>query len=92
MRERAIALAMETGELTVHIATEGGANDRVLILGHDPRGVRVREWHPGNWSIGPDESVVAADVLLARLEGVQRARQRVIPDVRSVREWLAAPR
>jgi hypothetical protein len=92
MRERAIALAMETGELTVHLVSEGGANDHVLILAHDPHGVRVREWHPGNWSAGPDESVVTADALLSRLDGVVRARQRMIPDVRTVRAWLTAPR
>ena len=92
MRERAIAHAMETGELAVHIASEGGANDHVMILAHDPLGVRVREWHPGNWSSGPDESVVAPDALLSRLEGVERARQRVIPDVRTVRAWLIPPR
>ena len=53
-------------------------------------GVRVREWHPGNWAKGPDESVVSASALIARLEGVVRKRQRVDPDVRTVREWLSA--
>jgi hypothetical protein len=92
MRERAIAQAMETGELTVHIVSEGGANDHVLILGREPGGVRVREWHPGNWSTGPDESVVPPAALLSRLEGIERKRQRVDPDVRTVRAWLTAPR
>lgn len=92
MRERAIAQAMETGELTVHIVSEGGANDHVLILARDPAGVHVREWHPGNWSAGPDESVIAPGALLERLEGIERRRQRVNPDVRTVRAWLTAPR
>jgi hypothetical protein len=91
MRERAVADAMETGELTVHIVSEGGTNDHVLILGRDAGGVRVREWHPGNWSTGPDESVVSPAALLSRLEGVERSRQRVSPDVRTVRQWLIAP-
>lgn len=92
MRERAVAQSMEAGQLAVHIVSEGGANDHVLILGRDPGGVRVREWHPGNWSTGPDESVIAPDALLERLEGIVRNRQRVDPDVRTVRAWLTAPR
>ena len=92
MRERAIAQAMETGELTVHIVSDGGANDHVLILGREAGGVRVREWHPGNWSTGPEESVIAPAALLSRLEGVERNRQRVDPDVRTVRAWLTSPR
>lgn len=92
MRERAVADATETGELAVHIVSDDGANDHVLLLARDPLGVRVREWHPGNWSTGPDVSVIAPAALLARLEGVERARQRVSPDVRTVRAWLTAPR
>lgn len=92
MRERAVAQSMETGQLAVHIVSEGGANDHVLILGRDPGGVRVREWHPGNWSTGPDESVISPDALLERLEGIVRNRQRVDPQVRTVRAWLTAPR
>lgn len=92
MRERAIADAMETGELAVHIVSEGGANDHVLLLAREPAGVRVREWHPGNWSTGPDVSVMAPGALLERLEGIVRGRQRVDPDVRTVRAWLTAPR
>ncbi|MFI5241384.1 MAG: hypothetical protein ACHQRL_00115 [Gemmatimonadales bacterium] len=92
MRERAVAQSMETGQLAVHIVSEGGANDHVLILGREPGGVRVREWHPGNWSTGPDESVITPDALLERLEGIVRNRQRVDPDVRTVRAWLTAPR
>ncbi|HEY7861579.1 MAG TPA: hypothetical protein VIB98_09030 [Gemmatimonadaceae bacterium] len=92
MRERAVAQSMETGQLAVHIVSEGGANDHVLILGREPGGVRVREWHPGNWSTGPDESVITPDALLERLEGIVRKRQRVDPDVRTVRAWLTAPR
>jgi hypothetical protein len=81
---------METGELAVHIVSDEGANDHVLLLARDPAGVRVREWHSGNWSKGPDESVVSANALLARLEEVVRKRQRIEPDVRTVRSWLAA--
>lgn len=92
MRERAIAEAMDAGDLTVHLVSEGGANDHVLILTRDPAGVRVREWHPGNWSTSPDESLIAPGALLERLEGVVRKRQRVNPDVRTVRAWLTAPR
>ena len=92
MRERAIARAMETGDLTVHIVSEGGANDHVLILSRDPAGVRVREWHPGNWSTGSDESVIAPGALLERLERIEHKRQRVDPEVRTVRAWLTTPR
>jgi hypothetical protein len=81
---------METGELAVHIVSDEGANDHVLLLARDAAGVRVREWHPGNWSKGPDESVVTASALLARLEDVVRKRQRIEPDVRTVRSWLGA--
>jgi len=81
---------METGELAVHIVSDKGANDHVLLLARDSAGVRVREWHPGNWAKGPDESVVSANALLARLEDVVRKRQRIEPDVRTVRSWLAA--
>jgi len=52
--------------------------------------VRVREWHSGNWSTGPEESVVSANALLTRLESVVRSRQRIEPDVRLVRSWLTA--
>jgi hypothetical protein len=90
MTDRPIPPEMETGELAVHIVSGKGANDHVLLLARDAGGVRVREWHPGNWSKGPDESVVSASALIARLENVVRARQRIDPDVRTVRSWLAA--
>lgn len=89
MLERPVPPEMENGELAVHIITDGGAHDRVLLLARDAGGVRVREWHPGNWSKGPDESVINASALIARLEGVTRNRRRVEPDVRTVRSWLA---
>jgi hypothetical protein len=92
MRDRPVADTMETGELAVHIVSEGGASDHVMLLARDPAGVRVREWHAGNWSTGPEESVVAPSALLARLEGVVRNRQRIDPDVPTVRAWLTAPR
>ena len=79
----------ESGELAVHIVSDGGAHDHVLLLARDSAGIRVREWHPGNWSTNPDESVVSAHALVARLEGVVRNRQRVEPDVRTVRSWIA---
>jgi hypothetical protein len=81
---------METGELAVHIVSDKGTKDHVLLLSRHPAGVRVREWHSGNWSTGPDESVVTANALLTRLEGVVRSRQRLEPDVRVVRSWLTA--
>jgi hypothetical protein len=90
MTNRPVPQEMETGELAVHIVSEKGANDHVLLLARDPAGVRVREWHSGNWSTGPDESVVSASALLTRLEGVVRNRQRIEPDVRTVRSWLTA--
>jgi hypothetical protein len=90
MMDRPVPPEMETGELAVHIVSDQGAHDHVLLLARDPAGVRVREWHPGNWSKGPDESVVSANALLARLEDVVRKRQRIEPDVRTVRSWLAA--
>ncbi len=80
---------METGELAVHIVSDGGARDHVLILAHDPAGLRVREWHGGNWSKGPSESVVSASALISRLEGIVAKQQRVEPDVRTVRSWIA---
>jgi len=89
MTNRPVPPEMETGELAVHIVSDGGAQDHVLLLGRDAAGVRVREWHPGNWSKGPDESVVSASALIARLEGVVRSRQRIEPDVRTVRSWIA---
>ncbi|MEO6211142.1 MAG: hypothetical protein ABIQ10_13580 [Gemmatimonadaceae bacterium] len=89
MMDRPVPPEMENGELAVHFVTDGGAHDHVLLLARDAGGVRVREWHPGNWSKGPDESVISASALLARLEGVARNRQRVEPDVRTVRSWLA---
>jgi hypothetical protein len=89
MTSRPVPPEMETGELAVHIVSDGGAQDHVLLLGRDGAGVRVREWHPGNWSKGPDESVVSASALIARLEGVVRKRQRIEPDVRTVRSWIA---
>ena len=81
---------MQTGELAVHIVSEKGTKDHVLLLAHHPAGVRVREWHSGNWSTGPDESVVSANALIARLEDVVHRRQRIEPDVRVVRSWLTA--
>ena len=81
---------METGELAVHIVSDRGTKDHVLLLSRHPAGVRVREWHSGNWSTGPEESVVTANALLTRLEGVVRSRQRLEPDVRVVRSWLTA--
>mgnify|MGYP001554423837 FL=1 len=90
MPNRPVPQEMETGELAVHIVSDRGANDHVLLLARNSGGVRVREWHPGNWSKGPDESVVSPSELLARLEGVMRNRQRIEPDVRTVRSWLAA--
>ncbi|MDQ2766863.1 MAG: hypothetical protein M3Y30_06875 [Gemmatimonadota bacterium] len=90
MTDKPVPQEMETGELAVHIVSEKGANDHVLLLARDVAGVRVREWHPGNWSKGPDTSVVSASALLARLESVVRKRQRIEPDVRTVRTWLAA--
>lgn len=89
MTNRPVPPEMETSELAVHIVSDGGAQDHVLLLGRDAGGVRVREWHPGNWSKGPDESVVSASALIARLEGVVRNRQRIEPDVRTVRSWIA---
>jgi len=89
MSNRPVPPEMETGELAVHIVSDGGAQDHVLLLGRDVAGVRVREWHPGNWSKGPDESVVSASALIARLEGVVRNRQRIEPDVRTVCSWIA---
>lgn len=89
MLDRPVPPEMENGELAVHIVTDGGAHDHVLLLARDTGGVRVREWHPGNWSKGPDESVMSASALIRRLEGVTRNRQRVEPDVRTVRSWLA---
>ena len=50
----------------------------------------MREWHSGNWATGPEESVVSASALLARLDDVVRSRQRLEPDVRVVRSWLTA--
>lgn len=79
----------ESGELAVHIVSDGGAHDHVLLLARDSAGIRVREWHPGNWSKSPDESVVSANALIERLEGVVRNRQRIEPDVRTVRSWIA---
>ena len=90
MLDRPVPPEMETGELAVHIVSDKGANDHVLLLARDGERVRVREWHPGNWSKGPDESVVSASALIARLDGVVRNRQRIEPDVRTVRSWLAA--
>jgi hypothetical protein len=81
---------METGELAVHIVSENGAKDHVMLLARHPAGVFVREWHSGNWSTGPEESVVSASALLTRLEDVVRRRQRLEPDVRVVRSWLTA--
>ena len=79
----------ESVELAVHIVSDGVAHDHVLLLAHDAAGIRVREWHPGNWSTKPDESVVSASALVARLEGVVRNRQRIETDVRTVRSWIA---
>lgn len=89
MTNRPVPPEMETGELAVHIVSDGGAHDHVMLLARDAGGVRVREWHPGNWATGPDESVVSASALLARLEGVVRNRQRIDPDVRTIRSWIA---
>ena len=89
MLDRPVPPEMETGELAVHLVSDGGAQDHVLLLARDADGVRVREWHPGNWSKGPDESVVSASALIARLEGIVAKRQRSEPDVRTVRSWIA---
>lgn len=80
---------VQSGELTVHIVSDGGTRDHVLLLARDVGGIRVREWHAGNWSTSPDESVVGAHALVARLEGVVRNRQRIEPDLRTVRSWIA---
>ena len=89
MLDRPVPPEMENGELAVHIVSDGGAKDHVLLLARDAGGVRVREWHSGNWSKGPDESVVSSSALIARLEGIVAKRQRVEPDVRTVRSWIA---
>jgi hypothetical protein len=89
MLERPVPPQMENGELAVHLVSDGGAHDHVLLLARNAAGVRVREWHPGNWSKGPDESVVSASALIARLEGIVAKRQRIEPDVRTVRSWIA---
>jgi hypothetical protein len=90
MTNRPMPDEMETGELAVHIVSDKGTKDHVLLLARDPAGVRVREWHSGNWSTDPDESVMSANALLTRLEDVVRSRQRIEPDVRTVRSWLTA--
>lgn len=90
MTTRRVPDEMETGELAVHIVSDKGDQDHVLLLARHPAGVRVREWHSGNWSTGPAESVVSASALLARLEGVVRGRQRIEPDIHVVRSWLTA--
>ena len=64
---------METGELAVHIVSDEGAKDHVLLLARHPAGVRVREWHSGNWSTGPEESVVSANALITRPRGASCA-------------------
>jgi hypothetical protein len=89
MIDRPVPPEMETGELAVHVVSDGGAHDHVLLLARDAAGVRVREWHAGNWAKGPSESVVSASALIARLEGIVAKRQRVEPDVRTVRSWIA---
>ena len=89
MLDRPVPPEMENGELAVHIVSDGGAKDHVLLLARDAGGVRVREWHSGNWSKGPDESVVSSSALIARLEGIVAKRQRIEPDVRTVRSWIA---
>lgn len=89
MHKAPVSGETESGELAVHIVSDGGAHDHVLLLARDAGGIRVREWHPGNWSKSPDESVVSASALLTRLEGVVRNRQRIEPDVRTVRSWIA---
>ena len=89
MIDRPVPPAMESGELAVHIVSEGGAHDHVLILARDAGGLRVREWHGGNWAKGPSESVVSAVALISRLEGIVAKRQRIEPDVRTVRSWIA---
>ena len=89
MPNKPVSGETESGELAVHIVSDGGAHDHVLLLARDAAGIRVREWHPGNWSTKPDESVVSANALVARLEGVVRNRQRIEPDVRTVRSWIA---
>lgn len=88
MATRRVPDEMETGELAVHIVSDKGDRDHVLLLARHPAGVRVREWHSGNWSTGPEESVVTASALLARLDGVVRRRQRIEPDIHVVRSWL----
>ena len=47
MSDRPVPPEMETGELAVHIVSDHGANDHVLLLARDAAGVRVREWHSG---------------------------------------------
>jgi hypothetical protein len=81
---------MDTGELAVHIVSDKGTKDHVLLLARHPAGVRVREWLSGNWSTGPEVCVVSANALLSRLDDVVRSRQRLEPDVRVVRSWLTA--
>lgn len=90
MATRRVPDEMETGELAVHIVSDKGDKDHVLLLARHPAGVRVREWHSGNWSTGPEESVVSANALLTRLEDVVHRRQRIEPDVSVVRTWLTA--
>jgi hypothetical protein len=88
MRERYEPPPLESGELAVHIVSDDGNRDHVLLLAHEGKDVRVREWHAGNWSTGPDISVISADALLRRLEDVVRRRRRVEPDLSVVRTWL----
>ena len=81
---------METGELAVHIVSDKGAKDHVLLLARASRGRARARVASGNWATGPEESVVSASALLTRLDDVVRSRQRMEPDVRVVRSWLTA--
>ena len=78
----------EPGEITIFIAGEHGVQERVLLLSPDPLGVRVREWHPGNWATGPETRVVSPEEIEALLDDSGRSRRRVTPPAAEVRAWL----
>jgi hypothetical protein len=78
------------GQLAVYFAGEHGIQERILLLSPDALGIRVREWHPGNWATGPDTRLASPADIEALLDRAARERTRVTPPAAEVRAWLAA--
>jgi hypothetical protein len=76
-------------ELTVQVHDAGGTRELLWVLSPIAPGlVRVREWAPGNWASPPEERLLTADEVLARVRRAHDERRRVSITLAELRAWL----